>query len=481
MTVAQVASLFNVTAVVVVLMISTWVATRHPRPFFTRWVFAYGIGAFLMAVELATSMTIRPWPLALLEIGLMAVAAWTFYESGRLLRGRALHPYGAAFAALGAMALGGAILLAGLPFPLALTPAIFAFSAALVYVGWAIARHLDPGYQPSTRRFLGASVGLLGLLPLTYPLFERIGIDWVGFWLSGLLHMLVGSSVIIYLLEETSARLRAQNERLLELDQLKSRFVSTVSHELRTPLTSIVGYLELLEDGVGGELPPIQLDYVEQMRASAGHLAGLVDTILDSMRLQHGSLQMRHEAVDVAERAREVIEALRAVADRKGVRLDLAPVAAVPLADADAVRVTQVLMNLVGNAVKFTPKGGRVRVEVQAAGDRVRVAVADTGIGIRADQLAKVFEPFFQVDAGLTREHGGTGLGLSIVGEMVGAMGGEVGVESVVGAGSLFWFTLPVAAAGLPGDGAFDDGFAGEEPLGGEAAGPSIEKAVVVP
>ncbi len=450
MTVAQVASLFNVSAVLVVLMISSWVASRHPRPFFTRWVFAYGIGAFLMAVELVAGLTVRPWPLALAEVALMTASAWTFFESGRALLGRPAGLKMGVMAIGASTALSGVILATGQPFPIALTPAIFAFSAALVYVGWAIMRHLDPGYQPGTRRFLGASVALLGIVPLTYPLFQRIGVDWVGFWLSGLLHMLVGSSMIIYLLEEASARLRAQNDRLREVDQLKSHFVSTVSHELRTPLTSIVGYLELLEDGVGGQLAPVQQDYVENMRQSAGHLAGLVDTILDSMRLQQGALAMRREAVDVADRVREAVEMLRAVADRKGVRLQAQPAPTLPIAEGDAVRVTQVLQNLIGNAIKFTPAGGTVRIEAdtpEAPACCVRVRVIDTGIGIPADQLGRVFEPFFQVDASLTREYGGTGLGLSIVDEMVTAMGGEVGVESVVGTGSAFWFTLPVAAA----------------------------------
>ena len=457
MTVAQVASLFNLSAVLVVLMISAWVAHRHPRPFFTHWVLAYGIGALLMLTELGAGLWGRPWPVALLEFALMAVAAWYYYQAGRLLIGRpASTPWG--LVAVGALTvLGSLLLLAGQPFPLALAPAIFAFSGALIYLGYVIATHLDPDYKPAARCALGGAVAFLGIVPLSYPLFEQIGVAWVGFWLSGLLHMLVGSSMIIYLLEEASTRLKLQNDRLRELDQLKSHFVSTVSHELRTPLTSIVGYLELLEDGVGGSLAPVQQEYVENMRQSASHLAGLVDTILDSMRLQHGALSVRHEAVDVAERVLDAVETLRSVADRKGVQLDPAPREDLPLAAGDSVRVTQVLHNLIGNAIKFTPAGGAVRIETDAPEVQaccVRVRVIDTGIGIPAAQIGRVFEPFFQVDAGLTRAHGGTGLGLSIVGEMVSAMGGEVGVESVEGQGSTFWFTLPVqrepAASALP-------------------------------
>lgn len=480
MTLPQIASLFNLSAVSVVLVISVWVARRHPRPFFLQWTGATALGVVLMGVEGAAQALGRVWPVSLCEVALMGTSAWCYFQAGRLLADRPapLRGYAAFLPAL--LALAALALAAGLPFPVVLAPALLAFSGSLLSVAWVLVRQgaKMPGLRP-----LGLGVALLGLWPLTYPLFEALKVDWLGFWVSGVLHMVVGGGMVVFVIEDVTVRLREQNERLRELDQLKSHFVSTVSHELRTPLTSIVGYLELLEDGVGGELAEVQREYVENMRQSAGHLSGLVDTILDSMRLQHGSLQMRHEAVDVAERARETLETLRAVADRKGVRLELAPVAAVPLADADAVRVTQVLMNLVGNAIKFTPKGGRVRVEVQAAPDRVRVAVADTGIGIPADQLGKVFEPFFQVDAGLTRAHGGTGLGLSIVGEMVGAMGGEVGAESVVGEGSVFWFTLPVAAAGLQAAGfdGLDDGFIGEEPRGDERAGPSTEKTAVLP
>lgn len=448
MTIAQVGSFFNVSVVVVVLGISAWVSQRHSRPFFTHWVRAYAVGAVLMSLELLAALTTRPWPLSLLEVALMATTAWIYYEVGLLLRDRPTRPSLGAAAVLALTALGGLLLALGQPFPVALTPALVTFSLALLYVGAGIAFYLDPQNNRSTRRYLGLSVALLGIVPLLYAPLQQVGLEWLGSWLSGLLHLLVGSSMIIYLLEEASARLREQNERLRELDRLKSHFVSTVNHELRTPLTSIVGFLELLEDGVGGELPAIQREYVENMRQSASHLAGLIDTILDSMRLQSGALTMRREAVDLVARARDAVETLRAVAERKGVRLVAVPASGLPSALGDAMRVTQVLHNLIGNALKFTPAGGEVRVELdQPAGtaDCVRVRVIDSGIGIPADQFARVFEPFVQVDGTLTREHGGTGLGLAIVREMVAAMGGELGLESELGRGSTFWFTLRAA------------------------------------
>ena len=447
MTISQAASLFNASAVVVVLLISSWVARRHVRPFFSQWVFATAVGVALMGVEAFANGRHHPLPLAVLEFAMMSTTAWFHFQCGNFLRGT---PRGWPSYLLGLgllVGLGTGLLLAGQPFPLALTPSLFAFSGSLIYTGYVVANQAT-SLRPHGMLQLGVAISLLGVWPLTYPAMQAYQLDWIGFWVSGLLHMLVGASMIVYVLEDVASQLRAQNARLLELDQLKGNFISTVSHELRTPLTSIVGYLELLEDEIAGPLAPTQRQYVENMRQSASHLSGLVDSILDSARLARGALEVRCEDIDLGIIAQGAVETLRAVAERKQLQLTSVVADDLPLALGDSVRLTQVLHNLIGNAIKFTRSGGAIQVHVFASPGGVRLEVRDTGIGIPTEQIERVFEPFFQVDGTLTREHNGTGLGLTIVRDMVQAMGGEVGVTSEPGNGSVFWVTLAARGQG---------------------------------
>lgn len=447
MTLSQVASLFNVSSVFVVLLISTWVSRRYSRPFFDQWVLAYLVGALLMTLELVSGLADHPVMLTVIELGLIPTTAWFYFQTGNHLRGKPLGLRAYALIAGLLFVVGAGLLLTTHAAPVALAPSLTALTLALIYVGVMIIRHLRMTVSPQGSWALGLSVIILGALPLTYPVFKPLHLDWVGFWISGVLHMLVGSGMIVFLLEDFSDQLKQQNQKLLELDELKSHFVSTVSHELRTPLTSIVGYLELLEDGVGGHLSLTQRGYIETMRTSADHLSGLVDSILDSMRLQRGALTVRLEPVDLYPVIETTLDTLFALAERGELRLESSLAEALPEVLADGTRVIQVLNNLVGNAIKFTPAGGRVIIAAVRAGDFVRIDVTDTGIGIASDQIERIFEPFIQVDATLTRNYGGTGLGLAIVRDMVTEMHGTVGCTSQPGVGSTFWFTLPVQQA----------------------------------
>ena len=233
-----------------------------------------------------------------------------------------------------------------------------------------------------------------------------------------------------------------QITKLQELDRLKDHFLSAASHELRTPLSSIVGYAEFLEDELEGPLTPYQREYVRNIQASAEHLQRLVADMLDFARLEAGTFDFTFKTADLIDAVRETVGRMLPLAIKAGMTLDTEiPVERLEfLMDAD--RVTQVLQNLIGNAIKFTPEGGRIVVRVEPGSDRVTVKVQDTGIGIEPSHIPFIFQRFFQADPTSTRQHGGAGLGLSIAKALVEAHGGEIGVESRPGRGSTFWFTL---------------------------------------
>ncbi|MNX29336.1 Histidine protein kinase DivJ [compost metagenome] len=240
--------------------------------------------------------------------------------------------------------------------------------------------------------------------------------------------------------------LREQNRKLQELDALKSNFVNAISHDLRTPLTSIVGYAEFLEDEVAGLLTPTQHDFVTQIQRSAARLEHLVDDLLDFARMDAGTFKLALKEADLGALARGVISSLRPLAEEAQVTI----VDALPeeplLALFDAARIERVLMNLIGNALKFTGTGGRIEVSATVEDGRIRCAIRDTGIGIAPEDVSKLFQRFSQLSHGM-RQANGTGLGLSISKALVDAHGGEIGVDSELGKGSTFWFALPRVAA----------------------------------
>lgn len=242
------------------------------------------------------------------------------------------------------------------------------------------------------------------------------------------------------------AALHAQNRRLQELDALKSSFISTVSHELRTPLAAIMGYTEFLEEEIGGPLSPEQQTFVTQISLGAKRLEVLVDDLLDFARLESGSLRMNCQDGDLARCVRDIVTSFLPLAQGKGIALHLeAPAGSLSLR-MDGLRISQVLANLLSNALKFTPPGGRVQVMLDQREGEACVEVTDSGIGIDHEHLPYLFERFYQVDPSTTRVHGGAGLGLPISKALIESHGGRIGVHSEVGGGSTFWFTLPMPA-----------------------------------
>ena len=235
---------------------------------------------------------------------------------------------------------------------------------------------------------------------------------------------------------------RAQVAAMEELGHLKDAFVSQVSHELRTPLQPIVGFAELLADR--SESPDEVKRYAEIIQRQAGTLQRLVDDLLDLARFESGRYQLERQPIDLRGLLDARVRELSATSARHNVRLETDD--DVPLVDADAGRVEQIVNNLVGNAIRYSPDGGSVVVRLRRTGSMARVEVSDQGIGIPADRQARIFEKFYRVDNETTRHVSGTGLGLSICRELVEAHGGEISVDSAPGRGSTFAFTLPLAA-----------------------------------
>jgi signal transduction histidine kinase len=262
---------------------------------------------------------------------------------------------------------------------------------------------------------------------------------------------------------ERTAELSHANAALLVASQSKDAFFAGMSHELRTPLNAILGFSEALQEGIYGPVERRQRRALSTIEEAGRHLLSLINDILDLSKIGAGRLELEIEAVSIEgccqASVRLVEEAARA--RRQGLEVRIAEDAVtVP---ADERRLTQVLVNLLGNAVKFTPEGGQVGLDVGLvdAGAAVCFTVWDRGVGIAARDLPRLFERFVQLDAGLGRLHGGTGLGLALARDLVELHGGTVAVESAPGEGSRFSVTLPLAL-GAPAVGAW----AGSAPPG---------------
>jgi PAS domain S-box-containing protein len=244
-------------------------------------------------------------------------------------------------------------------------------------------------------------------------------------------------------LNERSREIQAQNRELENASRLKSEFLASMSHELRTPLNAIIGFSELLMDGLREAQHAEHLDYATEVFQSGRHLLSLINDILDLSKIEAGKMDLDVESIDMSTLVAGALTIIRERAMENRISLTHAVAPDVGRVEADARKLRQIIYNLLSNAVKFTPKGGRVRIEVTRTGDQVELAVSDSGIGIAPADKARLFRPFEQLDAGLARKFEGTGLGLVMVKNLVELHGGSVGVESELGRGSRFWVRFP--------------------------------------
>jgi signal transduction histidine kinase len=247
--------------------------------------------------------------------------------------------------------------------------------------------------------------------------------------------------------QERTQELQTANEKLRELDRLKSSFVSMVSHELRTPMTSIKGYVDNLLDGVAGPLSEKPAYYLKRVQHNIERLTRMINDLLDLSRIEAGAVRLQLSSVSIPELLNDVVEGFQTIATEKSVSVKSRSMGELPPIQGDRDKLYQVLNNLIQNAIKFTPKGGKIMVEAQAGQEGfVQVCVSDTGCGIAPEELGKVFERFYRGES-VPMETRGAGLGLAITKNLVELHHGRIWVESTAGEGSRFFVTLPISHA----------------------------------
>ncbi len=252
-------------------------------------------------------------------------------------------------------------------------------------------------------------------------------------------------------IRDITDRKRAEEQRrraLQEASRLKSEFLANMSHELRTPLNAIIGFAELLHDGKVGPVQPDQKEFLGDILGSSRHLLQLINDVLDLSKVEAGRLEFHAERVDVARLVGEVRDILRSIAAAKRIRIETQVDAGLGEVLIDPGKLKQVLYNYLSNALKFTPEDGRVFIRLGAEGaDRFRLEVEDTGIGIKPEDMKRLYVEFQQLDASAAKKYPGTGLGLALTKRLVEAQGGRVEARSVPARGSTFSAVLPRAAS----------------------------------
>lgn len=262
-----------------------------------------------------------------------------------------------------------------------------------------------------------------------------------------------GTTILTAMIRDVSERkvteeaLRRARDLAERASRSKDEFLASMSHELRTPLNGIIGLSSILSRGTHGSVNEKQAEYLEHIETSGRHLLALINDVLDLAKIEKDQLEPDMGRTDLAVTIGEAMRMVRESAVAKGIAMEMSLADDLPIVSADGRRIRQVLINLLSNAVKFTEDGGRIGLEARREGSYVEVAVWDTGVGIPADKLERLFIPFQQVDSSLSRRHEGTGLGLALSRRLIEAHGGDMAVTSQPGQGSKFSFRLPIKAA----------------------------------
>jgi len=253
-------------------------------------------------------------------------------------------------------------------------------------------------------------------------------------------------------LQSQTEELMKQQQELIEktgevekANQLKSEFLANMSHGLRTPLNVIIGFSELVRDEVPGRLNKEQRQCLDDIQSSGKHLLNLINEVLDLSRIESGKTKLSLTNIALTEVAESLTRTMMPILAPRKQSLDIEIEKGLPLVHADKVQLNEVFLNLLSNATKFTPEGGKLKIEASREDSRCRVSVIDNGIGIRKEDQELIFEPFHQLDNPLTKDKRGTGLGLTLVKQIIEKHGGQIWVESEYGEGSRFIFTLPLA------------------------------------
>jgi len=246
-------------------------------------------------------------------------------------------------------------------------------------------------------------------------------------------------------LEESNRELNEANARLRELSAMKEEFLALTTHDLRSPLTVISGVINFFTSGRLGDMTAEQKNMVSMMERNTQNLIELVNDLLDASKLESGTMRLDAATIELRGLVGELKEQMQPLAREKEIALEEDVPEDLPELRADRAKLRRVLVNLVSNALKFTPKGGHVRLGAAREGRFVRVSVTDTGVGIQREELHDIFDKYAQARSRATRSEKGTGLGLYITRQLVELHGGKISVQSEVGKGSTFSFTIPIA------------------------------------
>ena len=257
--------------------------------------------------------------------------------------------------------------------------------------------------------------------------------------------LLIKNRKLVDSLQRSNKSLAETNRALEQASHAKSDFMAKMSHELRTPLNVIIGFAELMLDQVPGEINDEQRQCLDDVLNSGQHLLGLINDILDLSKIEAGKVELRLTDIVLPDVVESLRSAMMPILDARKQSLDVELEEGLPLVYADKARLRQVLLNLLSNSTKFTPDGGKLKIEAVRDGDWCQVSVVDNGIGIKEEDWERIFDPFYQVDSSMPKREEGTGLGLALVKQIVEQHGGRVWVASEYGKGSRFTFTLPLA------------------------------------
>lgn len=320
------------------------------------------------------------------------------------------------------------------------TTLLVALSAMLLYSAMAllVQMHVLPAWPPP----VAWSRGLTPAYVATALVYAAVVLGVPTFFTAAILRQL----------KARERALELRTEQLIEAGRQKAQFMANVTHELRTPIHGILGLAGLVEEGIYGATTDKQLAAMHDVKTSAKALLHLIDDLLELSHADAGKLELEPSEVDLAEVLEGVVSSIRWMQGTKAVDLEVELAPDLPRITTDRRKLVQIVLNILANAVKFTPEGGKIRLAARRQADRVLVAVTDTGVGIPAEELPHIFDEFRQVDGSTSREYGGVGLGLALVRRLSKLLGGDVQVESEPDAGSIFTVTLPVtppASAGV--------------------------------
>ncbi len=340
----------------------------------------------------------------------------------------------------------GLLLLLGRPYDVTinvhLQAALICGFALIAVVGLAIDRRQHRSFLPLLVGAAALAI-LLGVMYISYMKAIETA-AFIALVSAAFLNQHYALKTLFGELRRRNEEITRKNAELEAANRHKSEFLANMSHELRTPLNSIIGFSEVLKDKMFGDLNPKQAEYVQDIHTAGRHLHSLIDDILDLSKIEAGRMELQLSQFDLHSLISDAVTVVHERAKSKDIVLDVAVPESLGEIKADERKLKQILLNLLSNALKFTPKGGKITITAVAHNPRVEISVADTGIGIAPADQEIIFEEFRQAPHGDSREREGTGLGLALARKFVEMHGGRIWVESEVGKGSTFTFNLPV-------------------------------------